>query len=160
MLSCGRRSRPLHPERLDSVLSHLAFHRGRGLWHLIKTPWGFQNFSIGLHFRPQCQVLGGLFLQASFRDHVVRLDHVISLRLLTDSRSMGPKLPQELGLSLAHPPGTTSCSSQSHHHPHTPCRSSELGEAFLSISPDQMFSDLPVRSQHQGKCAVILDFTQ
>lgn len=102
MLSCGRRSRPLHPELLDSVLSPLAFHRGRGLWHLIKTPWGFQNFSIGLHFRPQCQVLGGLFLQASFRDHVVRLDHVISLRLLTDSCSMGPKLPQELGLSLAH----------------------------------------------------------
>lgn len=92
----------MHPELLDSVLSLLAFHKGRGLWHLIKTPWGFQNFSIELHFRPLCQVLGGLFLQVSFRDHVVRLDHVIILRLLTDSCSMGPKLLQELGLSLAH----------------------------------------------------------
>lgn len=156
--------RPLHPELLDLVLSLLAFHKGRGLWHLIKTPWGFQNFSIELHFRPQCQVLGGLFLTSELQRSCRQIRSCHYSQAPYRQLQHGPEVAAGVR-TQPNPPGTTSCSSQSHIHtppprPHTPCRSSELGEALLSISPDQMFSDLPVRSQHQEKCAVILDFTQ
>lgn len=113
----------LHPEIVDSVLSLLAFHKGHGLWHLIKTSWGG-----GVRFRHRVPSAGRIIPvnKVRFKDHIIRLageapSGELQRGLLLSITYL--KLLQELEISPAHPAQLPAHRSQ------LPlCRMSELGK--------------------------------